>query len=107
MVKELGNLNLRGIQKSAQFRDSFLWGLCPVGFCILRVGGRGGCPCMMDRGKGINKAVQQVFGGSALIQGSQWHKRENVVSYLPKGRQVTFKTLLQPYPPKIVMGIMA
>ena len=56
----------------------FLTGLLDRG---LRV--EEGVLCVMDGSKGINKAVQQVFGGYELIQRCQWHKRENVVSYLP------------------------
>lgn len=36
-----------------------------------------------------------MFGGHALIQRCQWHKRENVVSYLPKSHQVSMRKKLQ------------
>ena len=36
----------------------------------------------IDGSKGIRKAVKTVFEGKALIQRCQWHKRENVASYL-------------------------
>ncbi len=35
------------------------------------------------------------MGSRALIQRCQWHKRENVVSYLPPGRQDSFRRVLQ------------
>jgi transposase-like protein len=54
-----------------------------------------GVLCVMDGSKGIKKAVEEIFGRYAVIQRCQWHKRENVVSYLPKGRQATFRKLLQ------------
>ena len=36
-----------------------------------------------------------VLGEKAIIQRCQWHKRENVVSYLPKKHQATFRRKLQ------------
>jgi putative transposase len=54
-----------------------------------------GLLCVMDGSKGIRKAVEEVFGAYALIQRCQWHKRENVLDYLPKGRKAHFKRLLQ------------
>jgi len=54
-----------------------------------------GLLCVMDGSKGIRKAVEEVFGGYALIQRCQWHKRENVIDYLPKGRKAAFRRLLQ------------
>jgi transposase-like protein len=40
-------------------------------------------------------AIRSVFNGFALIQRCQWHKRENVVGYLPKGEQAKFRRKLQ------------
>ncbi|HIC92101.1 MAG TPA: hypothetical protein EYP21_08620 [Syntrophaceae bacterium] len=48
-----------------------------------------GVLCVMEGSKGIRKAAEQVFGRCTLIQRCQLHKRENVISYLPKGRQDT------------------
>ncbi len=45
--------------------------------------------------KGLRKVVEEVFGGYALIQRCQWHKRENVVSYLAKGKRDSFRMALQ------------
>ncbi len=50
---------------------------------------------IIDGSKGIRAAVQRVFGKKALVQRCQWHKRENVVSYLPKGRQPSWRARLQ------------
>lgn len=36
---------------------------------------------------GLRSAVKQVFRDRALVHRCQWHKRENVVSYLPKSEQ--------------------
>lgn len=53
---------------------------------------------IIDGAKGLSKAVLEVFGGQGLIQRCQWHKRENVVSYLPKGQQAGFRRKLQQAP---------
>jgi putative transposase len=50
---------------------------------------------IMDGGKGLRAAVRQAFGAAALVQRCQWHKRENVVSHLPKGEQAHWRTRLQ------------
>ena len=50
---------------------------------------------MIDGAKGLRKAVDKVFGGKAAVQRCQWHKRENVVRYLPAGEQATFRRKLQ------------
>jgi putative transposase len=54
-----------------------------------------GLLCIIDGAKGLHKAIQKVFGSSALIQRCQWHKRENVVSYLPKSQQAPWRRKLQ------------
>ena len=38
-------------------------------------------------GKGLRSAVRKAFRHRALVQRCQWHKRENVVSYLAKNEQ--------------------
>ncbi len=50
---------------------------------------------VIDGGKGLHAAVEAVFGEAAAIQRCQWHKRENVVAYLPPAKQATFRTKLQ------------
>lgn len=42
---------------------------------------------VVDGAKGFQKAIKEVFRKRALIQRCQWHKRENVLSYLPKSRR--------------------
>lgn len=54
-----------------------------------------GILCVMDGSKGFRRAAEDVFGGYALVQRCQWHKRQNVLRYLPKGRQSHFKKEIQ------------
>jgi putative transposase len=49
---------------------------------------------VLDGGKGLRKAVSSVFGKKTPVQRCQWHKRENVVSYLPKSRQAAMRKRL-------------
>jgi transposase-like protein len=50
---------------------------------------------IIDGGKGLRKGIVEVFGRRALIQRCQWHKRENVLSYLCKKSQDVFRPKLQ------------
>jgi len=54
-----------------------------------------GLLCIIDGAKGLRKAVDKAFGDKAVVQRCQWHKRENVVRYLPTGEQATFRRKLQ------------
>jgi putative transposase len=54
-----------------------------------------GLLCVIDGSKGLRKAVQATFGTQAVVQRCQWHKRENVVAYLPKSQQATWRRKLQ------------
>jgi transposase-like protein len=54
-----------------------------------------GMLCVIDGAKGLRKAVQKVFGDAAAVQRCQWHKRENVLRYLPVAQQATFRRKLQ------------
>jgi transposase-like protein len=54
-----------------------------------------GLLCVIDGAKGLRKAVSKVFGDKAAVQRCQWHKRENVVRYLPVSKQATFRRKLQ------------
>lgn len=58
------------------------------------LGFREGLLFVVDGAKGILKAIAEVFDGYALIQRCQWHKRENVLKYLPKNLQGEFKQKL-------------
>lgn len=68
----------------------FLHSLCDRGLEISQ-----GLLVIIDGGKGLRAAVRQAFGGLALVQRCQWHKRENVVRHLPKGEQAHWRTRLQ------------
>ncbi len=50
---------------------------------------------IVDGGKGLRAAVKRAFGHRALVQRCQWHKRENVVSYLSKTEQAAWRRRLQ------------
>ena len=54
-----------------------------------------GLLCIIDGAKGFRKALYEVFGAHGIIQRCQWHKRENIVEYLPKGLQATVRKKLQ------------
>jgi len=54
-----------------------------------------GLLCVIDGAKGLRRAVDKVLGDRAAVQRCQWHKRENVVRYLPAGQQATFRRKLQ------------
>jgi transposase-like protein len=54
-----------------------------------------GLLCIIDGAKGLRAAMQKVFGSQAVLQRCQWHKRENVVSYLPKSQQALWRRKLQ------------
>ena len=46
---------------------------------------------VLDGGKGLYKAVRSVLKGHACVQRCQYHKRQNVVSYLPKSEQARIR----------------
>lgn len=49
---------------------------------------------VLDGAKGLRAAVHEVFG-DVPVQRCQWHKRENVVSYLAKQDQASWRRKLQ------------
>lgn len=54
-----------------------------------------GILCVIDGAKGLKKAIKQIYRDKAKIQRCQWHKRENVVSYLNKSQQTLWRSKLQ------------
>ena len=50
---------------------------------------------VLDGAKGLRAAIRTVFGARAQVQRCQWHKRENVVRYLPKAQQGEWRRMLQ------------
>lgn len=56
----------------------FLRSLLARGLCIEQ-----GLLVVIDGSKGLRAAVAEAFGARGVVQRCQWHKRENVVRYLP------------------------
>ena len=50
---------------------------------------------IIDGSTGLKKAITETFGEKAVIQRCQWHKRENVVSYLNEKDQKHYRKKLQ------------
>jgi len=48
-----------------------------------------------DGSKGIKKAIVEVFGKKQMQQRCQWHKREDIVSYLKESDQEIYRKKLQ------------
>jgi putative transposase len=48
-----------------------------------------------DGSKGLKKAVEETFGEFTITQRCQWHKRENVVSYLREEEKDNYRGKLQ------------
>ena len=51
--------------------------------------------CVIDGGKGIRKAIDDVFGTLAVVQRCQLHKRRNLKAHLPRGRQTHVDRVLR------------
>ena len=54
-----------------------------------------GLLAVLDGAKGLRAAVRDVFGEKVEIQRCQWHKRENVLSYLSKSDQPIWKRKIE------------
>lgn len=76
--------------ENTQVVSSFFRTLVDRGLCVDK-----GILVCVDGSKGIRSAARQVFKKRALIQRCQWHKRENVVSYLPRDQQRWMRQRLQ------------
>lgn len=50
---------------------------------------------IVDGSRGLIKAINRKFTDYALIQRCQWHKRENIISHLSKGRKMIWCKKLQ------------
>ena len=50
---------------------------------------------VLDGGKGLYKAVRSVLKGHACVQRCQYHKRQNVCSYLPKNEQARIRRKME------------
>jgi putative transposase len=49
---------------------------------------------ILDGGKGVNKAVRDVFGSYAVLQRCQIHKKRNVMEHLPFHRRLLVKKIM-------------
>lgn len=56
---------------------------------------RQGLLTVIDGSKGLRKAITEVFGDRVVVQRCQWHKRENVVAFLPKAQQEPMRQKMQ------------
>ena len=65
--------------ENAQVLTLFLRSLLERGLDVSQ-----GVLVILDGGKGLRAAVRKAFRRRALVQRCQWHKRENVVSYLAR-----------------------
>lgn len=54
-----------------------------------------GILAVLDGSKGLRAAVVKVFKDRSRVQRCMWHKRENVVSYLPKREQASWRRRIQ------------
>jgi transposase-like protein len=70
--------------------SEFLRGLMSRGLKIDQ-----GLLVVVDGSKGFLAAIRNAFSGKALIHRCQWHKRENVVSYVSKEEQPFLRRRLQ------------
>ena len=50
-----------------------------------------GILCVVDGSKGLKKAIEDTFGDYAVIKRCAWHKRENMISYLPDSLKKEYK----------------
>lgn len=50
---------------------------------------------IIDGGRGLRSAVRKVLAKRAVVQRCMWHKRENVISYLPQRDQAMWRRRLQ------------
>jgi transposase-like protein len=93
-VTRVGEKRILGMVQTASENKSvcsaFLRELIERGFRAPK-----GLLVVLDGSKGLRAAVRDVFGEEAEIQRCQWHKRENVVSYLPRSEQSLWRRKLQ------------
>ncbi len=76
--------------ENAKVLTPFLRSLIDRGLDIFQ-----GLLVIVDGAKGLRAAVRKAFRDKAAVQRCQWHKRENVVSHLPRGEQADWRRRLQ------------
>ena len=69
---------------------AFLRELVERGLCVDL-----GVLVVTDGAKGLHAAVREVFAAAGVLQRCQWHKRENVLQYLPERHRGAFRRKLQ------------
>ncbi len=93
-VTSAGEKQILGLVQTATENQracaAFLRELVERGFAVT-----GRVLVVLDGAKGLRAAVQEVFGGRSEVQRCQWHKRENVLSYLPKSEHPMWRRKLQ------------
>ena len=93
-VTRTGEKRILGMVQTASENKSvcshFLRELIERGFSAPK-----GLLVILDGSKGLRAAIREVFGEAVSVQRCQWHKRENVVSYLPKRDQTAWRRKLQ------------
>ena len=53
---------------------------------------------VIDGGKGLRKAVNEVFGEYAVVQRCQVHKKRNVLDQLPEERRAQVRGAIKSVP---------
>jgi transposase-like protein len=81
---------IQSATENGQVVEDFLNGLIERGLKY-----QDGILFIIDGGKGFRAGIKAVFGDKAVIQRCQWHKRENVASYLSKTDAKIFRKRLQ------------
>jgi len=76
--------------ENARVLSTFLRSLLARGLDLSR-----GVLVVLDGGKGLRAAVRKVLAKRAVVQRCMWHKRENVVGYLPQREQAAWRRQLQ------------
>jgi len=76
--------------ENAKVLTPFLRSLIERGLDVSR-----GILVVVDGSKGLKSAVKKAFGSNVILQRCQWHKRENVLSYLPKNQQDLWRKRLR------------
>jgi len=76
--------------ENEKIASEFLKGLLSRGLNIEE-----GILAIIDGSKGLASSIRKVFAGKALLQRCQWHKRENIVSYVSKEEQPFLRKRLQ------------
>lgn len=93
-VTRTGEKRILGLVQTAtentRVCSAFLRDLVERGFTAPK-----GLLVVLDGAKGLRAAVRDVLGPDVPVQRCQWHKRQNVLSYLPKRDHLVWRRKLQ------------